>query len=223
MLNAMFSQVAVGRTDGDVAAAGYDVAARVGAGVYDLAMASGPDMGHLWWSRMPSFDWRRPYAKGDIVHPDVYGAVDGYFYDFVRTTVVGGEPTPAQVDVLEAAVACIHAACAAAVPGRRAKELWDISQAELIRRGVVDRAAASPDGAELSADDVESAGHGIGVGWEPPTLTPYDDTVLAPGMTLAVERYVSRADVGTVRFEETVLITEREPEIMTAACPARWW
>ena len=148
MLNAMFSQVAVGRTDGDLAAAGYDVAARVGATVYDLAMASGPDMGHLWWSRMPSFDWRRPYATGDIVHPDVYGAVDGYFYDFVRTIVVGGEPTAAQVDILEAAIACIHAACAAAVPGRRAKDLWDISQAELVRRGVVDRAATSPAGAE---------------------------------------------------------------------------
>jgi Xaa-Pro aminopeptidase len=87
----------------------------------------------------------------------------------------------------------------------------------------VDRAAISPRDSALSADDVESAGHGIGVGWEPPTLTPYDDTVLVPGMTLAVERYVTRAGVGTARFEETVLVTKTGPEIMTATCPARWW
>lgn len=223
MMNAMFSQVAIGKTDGDIAAAGLDIAARIGAVAYDLAMSSGPDNGHLWWSRMPSWDWRRPYEKGDIVHPDVYGAVDGYFFDFVRTIIVGGEPTPAQEEVLEAAIACIHAACAAAVPGAKCSDLWDISQAELVRRGVVDRAATSPEDGALTADDVESAGHGIGAGWEPPTLTPYDDTRLAAGMTLAVERYVTRAGVGTVRIEETVLVTDNGPEIMTAGCPVRWW
>jgi Xaa-Pro aminopeptidase len=222
MMNAMFSQVAVGRTDGDLAAAGYDVAARVGATVYDLAMSSGPDMGHLWWSRMPSWDWRRPYEKGDVIHPDVYGAVDGYYYDFVRTIVVGGEPTAAQEDLLEAAIACIHAACAAARPGVKAKDLWDVSQAELVRRGAVDHAEGAG-GPEQAADDVESAGHGIGVGWDLPTLTPYDETILRAGMTLAVERYVNRAGVGTVRIEETVVVTENEPEIMTAGCPVRWW
>ena len=67
------------------------------------------------------------------------------------------------------------------------------------------------------------ASHGIGVGWEPPTLTPYDETVLLPGMTLAVEQHVTKSGVGTVRFEETVLVTETGPEIMTAGCPARWW
>jgi Xaa-Pro aminopeptidase len=220
---AMFAEVAEGRTDGDVAGAGASLAARLGAHPYDFAMASGPDSGHLWWSRMPSWDWRRPYERGDIVHPDVYGAVDGYFYDFVRSIVVGGEPTPAQIELLEASIACIHAACAAARPGARAKDLWDVSQAELVNRGMVDRAAASPTDAALSADDVESAGHGIGVGWELPTLTPYDTTVLQAGMTLAVERYVTRAGVGTVRFEETVLVTDHGPEIMTAGCPVRWW
>ena len=42
-------------------------------------------------------------------------------------------------------------------------------------------------------------------------------------MTLAVEQHVAKGGVGTVRFEETVLVTETGPEIMTAGCPARWW
>ncbi len=124
LMNAMFAEVVEGRTDGDVAAAGAALAARLGAAPYDFAMASGPDFGHLWWARMPSFDWRRRYRRGDIVHPDIYGAVDGYYYDFVRSIVVGGEPTPDQVEILEASIACIQAACAAARPGALAKELY---------------------------------------------------------------------------------------------------
>jgi Xaa-Pro aminopeptidase len=223
LMNAMFAEVAVGRTDGDLAAAGYVAAARLGAASYDFAMASGPDSGHLWWARMPSYDWQRPYVAGDIVHPDIYGAVDGYFYDFTRSIVVGGEPTPAQLEILEASIACIHAACAAAVTGAHAQDLYAACHAALADRGLAHQADADPRESVLSADYLESAGHGIGVGWEPPTLTPYDRTVLLPGMTLAIEQHVSRAGVGTVRFEETVLVTEGAPEIMTAGCPARWW
>jgi Xaa-Pro aminopeptidase len=223
LIKAMFTEVVEGRTDGDVAAAGYAMAARLGAAPYDFAMASGPDDGHLWWARMPSFDWQRPYRKGDIVHPDVYGSVDGYYYDFVRSIVVGGEPTRDQLEILEAGIACIHAACAAAVVGAKAKDLYAACHGELARRGLAHRPDTDPKASILSADYLESAGHGIGVGWEPPTLTPYDETVLVPGMTLAVEQHVTKAGVGTVRFEETVLITESGPEIMTAGCPARWW
>ncbi len=223
LIKAMFTEVVEGRTDGDVAAAGHAMAARLGAAAYDFALASGPDDGHLWWARMPSFDWQRPYRKGDIVHPDVYGAVGGYYYDFVRSIVVGGEPSADQLEILEAVIACIHAACAAAVVGARAKDLYAACHAELARRGLSHGRDPDPNGSILSADYLESAGHGIGVGWEPPTLTPYDETVLLPGMTLAVEQHVTKAGVGTVRFEETVLITEHGPEIMTAGCPARWW
>ena len=223
LLDAMFAEVAPGKTDGDVAAAGYATAARLGAAPYDFAMASGPDDGHLWYSRMPSFDWARPYERGDIVHPDVYGAVDGYFYDFVRSIVVGGDPTPSQLEILEANIACIHAACAAARPGARAKDLYQACHDVLAERGLAHRVDMDPKESILSADYLESVGHGIGVGWEPPTITPYDETVLVPGMTLAIEQHVSRPGVGTVRFEETVLVTEGEPEVMTAGSPARWW
>jgi hypothetical protein len=38
-----------------------------------------------------------------------------------------------------------------------------------------------------------------------------------------VETYVSGPDGTTAIYEETVLVTDGEPEIMTAACPSRWW
>ena len=223
IMNAMFGAVAVGRTDGDIAAAGYDVACRAGAQPYDMALASGPEDGHLWWSRMPSWNWKRPYEAGDIVHPDIYGVVDGYYYDFVRSIVVGGQPSDTQLAILEAGISCIHAGCAAAVVGARGKDVYAAVRAHLAEVGLDHEDAAEPGVVSLSTEVLESAGHGIGLGWERPILTPYEDMVLEAGMTIAIEQHVARPGAGTIRYEETVLVTDDGPEIMTAACPARWW
>ncbi|HVW19458.1 MAG TPA: Xaa-Pro peptidase family protein [Solirubrobacteraceae bacterium] len=222
LMSAMFAEVAEGRTDGDVVAAGYALACRLGAQPYDFAMASGPEDGHLWWPRLPSWNWQRPYEKGDIVHPDIYGVVDGYFYDFVRSIVVGGEPTPEQDEILEGGIGCIHAACDAARAGNLASDVYRAGRAYLREHGL-DHEEEAGDEVSLSTDVLESIGHGIGLGWELPWLTPTSDVVLEPGMTIAVEQHVSRPGVGTMRYEETVLVTDGEPEIMTASCPARWW
>jgi Xaa-Pro aminopeptidase len=223
IMNAMFGAVAVGATDGDVAAAGYEVACRAGAQPYDMALASGPEDGHLWWSRMPSWNWRRPYEAGDVVHPDIYGVVDGYYYDFVRSIVVGGQPSDAQLAILEAGIGCIHAGCAAAVVGARGKDVYAAVRGHLAEVGLDHEDSAEPGVVSLSTEVLESAGHGIGLGWERPILTPYEDMVLEAGMTIAIEQHVARPGAGTIRYEETVLVTPEGPEIMTAACPARWW
>ena len=222
LMSAMFAEVAAGRTDADLVAAGYALACRLGAQPYEFAMASGPEDGHLWWPRLPSWNWRRPYENGDIVHPDIYGVVDGYFYDFVRSIVVGGEPTETQRQILEGGIGCIHAACAAARPGNLASDIYRAGRRYLRENGL-DHEETQGDGVSLSTDVLESIGHGIGLGWELPWLTPTSEIVLEPGMTLAVEQHVSRPGAGTMRYEETVLVTEGEPEIMTASCPARWW
>jgi Xaa-Pro aminopeptidase len=223
IMKAMLGSVAPGRTDGDVVAAGYDVACRRGAQPYDFAMSSGPEDGHLWWSRLPSWNWQRPYQAGDVVHPDIYGVVDGYYYDFVRSTVVGGQPSASQLEILEAAIGCIHAGCAAARPGATGREVFEAVRGYLAEHGLDHSAPEAQPGAALSEDVLDSAGHGIGLGWERPVLTPYEGIVLRPGMTIAIEQHVSKAGAGTVRYEETVLVGEDGPEIMTAACPARWW
>jgi Xaa-Pro aminopeptidase len=223
IMNAMFAAVAVGRTDGDLAAAGYDVACRRGAQPYDFALASGPEDGHLWWSRMPSWNWHRRYEAGDIVHPDIYGVVDGYYYDFVRSIVVGGQPSDGQLALLEAGIGCIHAGCAAAVVGARGKDVYAAVRAHLVEVGLDHTDSVDAGVASLSTEVLESAGHGIGLGWERPILTPYEDMVLEPGMTIAIEQHVARPGIGTIRYEETVLVTPDGPEIMTRACPSRWW
>jgi Xaa-Pro aminopeptidase len=224
MMSAMMRAAVPGATDADVVAAGFSAGAPLGVHPYDFAMASGPEDGHLWWSRLPSWNHRRRYEVGDIVHPDIYGSVGGYFYDFVRSRVVGDDPSAQQVEILEAAIGCIHAGCAAARPHARGKDIYAAVRRHLVETGL-DHLGGADAGAHpsLSDDVLEAAGHGIGAGWERPFLTPYEEMELVPGMTIAVEQHVSRPGVGTVRYEETVLVTESEPEIMTAGCPARWW
>ena len=222
MMDAMMGMAVEGRTDADLVGAAYEIALRRGAAPCDFAMASGPEDGHVWWQRLPSWNWQRPYEKGDFVHPDIYGVVDGYYYDFVRATVVGGEPTPSQREILEAGIGCVHAACAAAVPGNRAQDVYSAGREYLRERGF-DHIDVRDGEVDLSTDVLEGFGHGLGLQMEAPWLIPQSTTTLAPGMALAVEQHVSRRGVGTIRYEETLIVTEGEPEIMTRGCKPRWW
>lgn len=219
IMNAMLAEAVEGGNDGELAIAGYRTATRLAATPWDFAMASGPHSAHAWWSRLPAFDVRRPYERGDIVHPDVYGAVDGYFYDFVRSIVVGGSPTAAQRELLEMAIAVAQRTCATLVPGAVTGELyadglaWIAEQGWTLDPGRPEQPGVVPLG---------FLAHGIGLGWEEPYLKRDNDVVLHAGMTLAVEVFVTGHGIGAA-YEETVLVTDALPEIMTARCPTEWW
>jgi Xaa-Pro aminopeptidase len=222
MMDAMMAQAVEGRTDGDAVGAALEVAMQHGAVPCDFAMASGPEDGHVWWQRLPSWNWERPYERGDFVHPDIYGVVDGYYYDFVRATVVGGEPTPEQLELLEGGIGCVHAAVAAAVPGAECRDVYRAGRDYLRERGL-DHVDPGDGVVDLSTDVLEGFGHGLGLQMEAPWLTPGDATVLRPGMALAIEQHVGRRGVGTIRYEETMIVAEGAPEVMTAGCNPRPW
>jgi Xaa-Pro aminopeptidase len=219
VMRAMLTAVEPGRTDGDIAAIGFAEATARGATPWEFAMSSGPDAAHAYHHRLPCFDPRRRYVAGDIVHPDIWGCVNGYFYDFQRSLVVGGEPTPAQREVLEAVITKVHHITGELRAGRTAGEVHAIADA-----WTREHAFAAPDpSADTDVGSIDFYGHGIGLGFERPVLFPGETTVLRPGMTIAVETYVAGPDGTTAIYEDTVLVTDGEPEIMTAACPARWW
>ena len=83
--------------------------------------------------------------------------------------------------------------------------------------------SAEPGVVSLSTEVLESAGHGIGLGWERPILTPYEEIVLEPGMTIAIEQHVGAARRRHDPLRGDGARDTEGPEIMTAACPARWW
>ena len=95
MLEAGLRAARPGATDGDVVAAGWDVAARTERHQHwNFIAASGAIAGEYAAGSMPSWDPITPYRPGDMIHPDCYGYVDGYMYDVQRTVIVGAKPTP---------------------------------------------------------------------------------------------------------------------------------
>jgi len=161
---------------------------------------------------------------GDIVSVDVGVVYKGFVGDTARTVAVGGCGVAAQqlMDVTERA---LYEGIAAARPGNR---VTDISRA--VQNYV--------EGNGFSVVR-EFVGHGVGRTMHeepqvPNFVDPKSNQKLRPGMTIAIEPMVNagRAAVKILKdgwtvvtqdgslsahFEQTVLVSEGEPEILT--CP----
>jgi Xaa-Pro aminopeptidase len=131
-----------------------------------------------------------------------------------RTLVVGREPSAPQRRLLEAVVGVIEALCAAARAGTPVAELARLKQRWLWQEGLAD-VPEIPAGA--------ACGHGLGLGFEHPFVTGESEVLLEPGMVLALETSLADPAIGTAAYEDVVLVTEDEPELLTRSCPARWW
>jgi methionyl aminopeptidase len=170
----------------------------------------------------------RELRFGDIVSVDVGVNYKGFIGDNARTVAVGGCGVLAQrlLDVTEQS---LYLGIKAAVPGNR---VTDISRA--VQNYV--------EGNGFSVVR-EFVGHGVGRSMhEEPQIPNFVDRnmdqKLRPGMTLAIEPMVNAgaADVKILKdgwtvvtrdgsisahFEHTVLVTEKEPEILTWPTPSK--
>jgi Xaa-Pro aminopeptidase len=217
-VGASMELVQAGNTEADVAAEVAAVVARGGGVLYDAPCSSGPNSHHFTWGRMPSWDARRKLERGDIFHMDTYGAVGGYFWDFGRCRVVGDEPTAAQLELIEANIAIVEAVCAAIRPGIQAREAHRAGAEEAQRHPIVRRLADNPSDTE----GFPALGHGIGLGWEGPWITETDETVLEPGMAIAVETLFGEPGLGGTFFEENGIITQDGFDVLSKV-QKRWW
>jgi Xaa-Pro aminopeptidase len=207
-----------GSTEADCAAEAAHVVAQAGGVLYDAACASGPQAHNFTWARMPSSSLRvlRP---GDTFHMDCYGAFGGYFWDFGRTRIAGDQPTEVQGDLVETAIEIVNTICAAIKPGIRASDVYRVGASAMAASQVLRRI---PD-EESDTEGFPAVGHGIGLGWEAPWLTPTDDTVLEAGMTIAVETLIGHRSMGGGFHEEDGVVTDDGFEVLTRSVPARWW
>ena len=83
--------------------------------------------------------------------------------------------------------------------------------------GDVDRATMrvieAADFAELTGP---RTGHGIGLGvHEPPSVIDGDETQLVPGAVITVEPTINMAGKFGIRIEDTVIVTDGEPQRVT--------
>lgn len=214
----MMERAVEGATDGEGAAAALAYGAMIpGVAQWDLPYASGPCSGHFQWPRLPQHDADRRYEKGDLVHPDNYGYVNGYIYDIVRTRCVGDRPAEWQREIIEGAAGCVREVIAHMKPGVTAGELFDTGKRYLIDNGFTDEVAFNT--------SFPCFGHGDGLAFEDPWLTrntPDEDVAVRPSTTWSIEIQVGRQG-HAAGFEDMVLIDQNGTvEILTEDLPIRW-
>lgn len=206
--------VVEGATEAEALAEALRILTAGGGVLYDAACSSGPWSGQFVRARLPSADPVRKFEEGDLFHVDCYGSYGGYLFDFARSRVVGDRPTSAQRELLEGVIEGIETVCGSIRPGQRAADVFAVARRWIDEHeftALIPGHGAYP-----------NAGHGLGFTWEGPWLMPGDETVLEPGMYLAVEMLLTRADVGGVMFEHDGLVTNDGFEILTTS-RSRWW
>jgi Xaa-Pro aminopeptidase len=165
---------------------------------YDYALvAAGASLG-----RAPSD--ASVIGPGDVLSLDSGADRGGYTADLTRMGIAG-EPTARHEDLLAQVDAVQQAVRAAVAPGRRGGDLFDVAG---------DTIGFLPDSANLSF-----LAHGTGLlTHEAPRLTdtgspPYPathrDRPLQPGMVLSIESQVADPELGFIKLEDTVFVTEQ--------------
>lgn len=202
----MKSASRAGTTEADAVASAYSVTIRKGTAMIDAAISSGPFTSFYAHGMAPGWT-TRVLENGDLFHCDMYGAAtEGYTWDFMRSTVVGGKWSAAQNEVYDGAIAAINAGIAACRPGISAEHLYKVVFDELDQRGIFC-------GYPLH-------GHSYGIGWEAPWLVPGNPVKIEAGMAIAIECMAGREDVGFVKYEQDILVHADRNELIST-CPDR--
>lgn len=164
---------------------------------FDIIVASGPR------SALPhGVASERVLEKGDLVTLDFGAVYQGYCSDLTRTVMLG-EPSPKQREIYEIVKEAQQAAVDGIRPGITGREADAVARERIAAAGYGDYFG-------------HGTGHGIGLDvHESPTVSPFGEQVLVPGMVVTVEPGIYLPDFGGVRIEDDVVVTENGHEVLT--------
>lgn len=223
-MNTMMEAIEPGRTEGEIVGRGLDYLSANGGFAYDAAIASGP-RSQYFFSRLgiPTWDSTRRLEDGDLVHIDAWAAIDGYYTDFVRSTVVGRTPTPEQAELLEGSITLIDHLIDGVQPGVAIGEIYQRGADWMRDNGFGEHRGELEESGTDFGNLFPAFGHSFGAGLEPPWIIENEPTVIEANMTLAIETLLGRPAVGGAGFEQDVVVHADGCENLTEACASRWW
>jgi Xaa-Pro aminopeptidase len=148
--------------------------------------------------------------KGELVILDLGAILSQYVADMTRTVYLG-QPTRRVRSLYCAVREAQEQAVEAARSGTRARDVDRAARKALTRRG-------------LARYFTHSAGHGVGLEvHEKPRLARGERQRLAVGYVVTVEPGIYLEGFGGMRIEDTVLVGESGPEVLTPASKDDWY
>ena len=141
---------------------------------------------------------------GDVLMLDTGARRQGYFCDFDRNFAFGRASDAARKAYAKLCWAS-DAALGAVRPGLRCCDLYEIMVREI----------GGEDG------DVGRLGHGLGLQLtEPPSIVPFDETLLEPGMVITLEPSMQVVPGKVMVHEEVIVVRDGPPELISQRAPA---
>jgi len=140
--------------------------------------------------------------EGELITIDTGANYQKYNSDMTRTFIIGKE-NKKQKEIYQIVFKAQKTALESLKPGMKCNEVDKIARDIIKDKGYGDYFG-------------HGLGHGVGLDiHESPRLSTNDNTVLLPGMIVTVEPGIYLPEIGGVRIEDTVLITEDGYEILT--------
>ncbi len=140
--------------------------------------------------------------EGELITIDMGANYQNYNSDITRTIIMGKE-NEKQKEIFSIVLEAQKKALEFLKPGVKCKEVDSVARNIIVKKGYGEYFG-------------HGLGHGVGLDiHELPRVSLSDNTVLLPGMVITIEPGIYLPEIGGVRIEDSVLITETGYEILT--------